>query len=153
MVDRIQPIKVAGWAAITALALLARFATVALSAEAPIGIVKGQTEKGISYMFGGIGSEERELMKKEGKDYNLRLAFAQKTGQYVADVGLVIEDAKRTQILSITVSGPWFFIKLPEGTYNVKATYAGKTREIKNLKLEKDRQVSRTLVWEPEKGG
>lgn len=149
MADRIHPIKTPG-SVVIALTLLAWIGTVTQSAEAP-GVVKGQTEKGIPYMSGGIGSEERELMKKESKDYNLRLSFALKTGQYVADIRLVIEDAKRTQILSTTLSGPWFFIKLPEGTYSIKATYAGKTREIKNLKLEKDRPVSRTLVWEPEK--
>jgi hypothetical protein len=39
-------------------------------------------------------------------------------------------------------------MQLPAGTYTVKATLGGVTREIKNLTVPKDKAVQRTLIWD-----
>lgn len=124
----------------------------ARSAESPLeqspGIVQGETKQGFAYMSGGVGIDERELMGKLGKAYNLKLSFAEISGPYLADVGLIIEDTKGAEIISTTTNGPWFYIQLPSGTYTIKATVGGNTKQIKNLQLSKGERISRTVHWD-----
>ena len=112
------------------------------------GIVKGETKQGFSYISGGIGAEEREQMEKWAKAYNLELSFAVKTGQYLSDVSLTIEDEKGNAIVTTIAQGPWFYIQLPPGRYTVKATFEGQAKEIRDLQLSKDHHVSRVMHWD-----
>ena len=56
--------------------------------ESPPGIAKGATEQGFPYMSGGVGLDEREVMRSWGAAYNLRLSFAETSGMYLSDVKL-----------------------------------------------------------------
>jgi hypothetical protein len=114
------------------------------------GITKGQTEKGIPYMSGGVGSEEREQMTEQAGAYNLGLAFAGKSRQFLSDVNVAILDDKGNEIVRAISYGPWFFVKLPPGNYNVRATYGGKVQEVKNIRLAKAGSARRTLIWDVE---
>jgi hypothetical protein len=87
-------------------------------------------------------------MEAWGKAYNVKLSFAEKKGPYLSDVKLTLEAAKEAEIITITTTGPWFYIQLPAGTYTVKAALGGITREIKNLTVPKDKTVQRTLIWD-----
>ena len=118
------------------------------SREQGQGITKGQTEKGIPYMSGGVGSEEREQIREWAKEYNLGLVFAGKSRQYLSDVNVSILDDKGTEIVSAVSNGPWFYAQLPPGNYNVRAAYRGKVQEAKNIRLAKDGSVRRTLFWD-----
>jgi len=126
----------------------------AVSAEAApqeavgITVIQEKTKQGYPYISGGVGTEERELIEKLAKAYNLKLSFADKTGPYLSDVKLVIEEEKGREIVNTTTNGPWFYIQLPEGTYNVKANFKGKTREMTALRLQKDKPIRRTLLWD-----
>jgi hypothetical protein len=113
-----------------------------------INISEGKTAQGFPYMSGGVGSSERAVMEEKGKAYNLKLAFAERRGSYLADVLLVIENAKGAELLSATAEGPWFFVQLPSGSYTIKAIYKGDTKQIKNLQIAKDKSVKRTLIWD-----
>ncbi len=110
------------------------------------GIVK--SEKGAPYMSGGIGVEERNEMRRAVEEYNLGLWFAGKSRHYVTDVDVVISDDKGKQILSAANTGPWFYVQLPPGMYTVKATYNGKVREVKNLRLKKNGGDRQTVYWD-----
>jgi hypothetical protein len=110
------------------------------------GIVK--SEKGAPYMSGGIGVEERNEMRRAVEEYNLGLSFAGKSRHYVTDVDVVISDDKGQQVLNASNTGPWFYVQLPPGKYIVKATYNGKVREVKNLRLKKDSGVRQTVYWD-----
>lgn len=96
-----------------------------------IGLASAQLEpksdKGITYLSGGIGVDERDALRARAIDYNLRLSFAEKTGHYLSDVEVVIRDATGTTVLEAVSQGPWFFVKLPVGRYTVMATAIGKT--------------------------
>jgi len=121
----------------------------AAAAEFPpsITLSEGKTAQGFPYLVGGISSEEREAMEQRAKGYNLKLVFAEKRGAFLADVGVVVTAANGAEILSITSTGPWFYIQLPPATYGVRATFKGETREIRNLAVPKGRAVQRTFTW------
>lgn len=114
----------------------------------PPGILRGSTEQGYGYMTGGIGLDEREVMESWGAPYNLKLSFAELSGVFLSDVGLSIMDENGREIIRTTTNGPWFYIKLPPGTYNVNATFEDDAKEIKNLHLPKGQRVSRFLHWD-----
>jgi len=123
--------------------------TQAVAAEFPPSIVitEGKTAQGFPYLSGGVGSDERAALEERGKAFNVKLAFAEQRGPYLADVNVMIVDGKGAEILSLASAGPWFYIQLPPGRYNVKATYKGQTQGIRNLQVAKDKALSRTLTW------
>jgi hypothetical protein len=111
-------------------------------------IVEGKTTQGFPYLSGGVGSDEREVMEERGKAYNVKLVFAEKTGAYLSNVKLVIEDAKREEMVSLNANGPWFYIQLPPGSYSVKATFGEKSNELKALRVTKDKKAHHVFVWD-----
>ena len=67
----------------------------------------------------------------------------------LSDVTLAIEGTKGVEIIAIaTNNGPLFYIQLPPGRYTIKATLNGAMKEIKNLKVEKAKQVHRVITWD-----
>lgn len=112
-----------------------------------IAITEGKTSQGYPYLTGGVGSDERTALEEQGKAFNLKLAFAERRGPFLADVNVVITDRKGAEILSLASAGPWFYMQLPPGNYNVKATYRNHTNELRNLQLPKGQAIKRTLVW------
>jgi hypothetical protein len=121
----------------------------AVAAEFPPSIVitEGKTAQGFSYLSGGVGSDERAALEERGKAFAVKLVFAEQRGPFVANVHVAIDDGKGTEIVSLASVGPWFYIHLPPGRYNVKATYMGETKEIRNLQLQKDKAVRHVLTW------
>ncbi len=89
-------------------------------------------------------------MEARAREYNLRLTFGAKAGQYIADVRLLIQDEKGKEIISTDTEGPWFFIDLPPGKYSIKATFKGETKEIRNLSLSKGKRARQYFHWEME---
>lgn len=80
------------------------------------------TQNGISYVSGGIGEAQQQELKAMRKDYNLLLTFAiEKSGEYLADVKVRIQDAKGKKVLETVSPGPLFYAKLPQGKYRITA--------------------------------
>jgi hypothetical protein len=92
---------------------------------AGISIEKG-TLNNVPYETGGVGIDERAAMQKSKKDYNLRLIFATTKGLYLASVPVQIKSRSGEVVLSMDSNGPFFWVKLPAGQYEVMATYNGK---------------------------
>lgn len=86
-----------------------------------------ETYKGIPYVSGGIGVDERATLRARGKEDNLKLTFALEDGHYLGDAAVLITDATGHKVLEALSQGPWFLAKLPAGTYTVRATALGKT--------------------------
>ena len=59
-----------------------------------------------------------------------------------------IATAKGAEIASLATDGPWFYIQLPPGTYSVKATFKGESRQSKELRVAKDKMVQQVFVWD-----
>jgi len=117
-----------------------------------IVITEGKTVQGYPYLTGGVGSDERSALEERGKDYNVKLVFAESDGSFVAAVALQIVGAKNQPIASLTTTGPWFYIQLPPGIYHVKASFAGQVKEARGLRVSQDKRVQRAFVWALSKG-
>lgn len=83
------------------------------------------TPAGVRYLSGGVGAGQQQAMKDVMKDYNLRLTFAQQSGDYLASVKVTIDQAAGktagAPVLDVTSNGPMLFAKLPAGKYRVRA--------------------------------
>lgn len=122
--------------------------TAVLAAQFPPAIVitRGKSAQGFVYLSGGVGADERLALEERAKGFNVKLVFADADGSYLANVKLEIADAKGEAIVSTTTTGPWFYIQLPPGIYNVKATFDGQSKEIKKLLVSKDRITQQVIV-------
>ena len=91
-------------------------------------------EQGIPVVSGGVGLDERAAMTEIQRDYDLKLEFAMKNGEYVSDVKVDIQDGKGMPVLEEVTHGPWFFAKLPAGEYKVMVSFEGRT-EMRDFKV------------------
>ncbi len=88
-----------------------------------------QTAGRVAYVSGGVGTTSLDRLRSLAGDFNLKLVFALKSGDYVSSVNVTIADAAGKQLLDTTSEGPWFLAKLPAGNYQVAATFAGKAEK------------------------
>lgn len=91
--------------------------------EEPTPFIKVGQIGPVQYVSGGVGIEEREAMKAFQKDYNLKLVFALRTGEYLSNVKVVIKDEEGRALLSADSNGPWFMARLPEGLYTLEVSF------------------------------
>ncbi len=64
----------------------------------------------------GIGIDQRQ---DNHEDYSTKILFFVTGGAYLADMEVTIKDKQGNLIYQGTSSGPWFFIDLPPGDYQV----------------------------------
>jgi hypothetical protein len=76
----------------------------------------------VPYISGGTGADAREALLAREKEFNLKIIVADKSGDYLAGVKVVIESAQKAQVLDTTMEGPILLAKLPPGTYTIRAT-------------------------------
>lgn len=81
----------------------------------------------VKFVSGGVGEDSNARMQALSKDFNLRLLFAAKDGHYLADVALMIKDARGGKVLDTVAEGPWLLATLAPGKYQITATYAKKS--------------------------
>jgi hypothetical protein len=81
----------------------------------------------VPYISGGTGADARQELLAKERDYNLKIIAADKSGDYLADVQVVIESARKERVLDTTMEGPILLVKLAPGTYTIKATSDDKT--------------------------
>lgn len=82
----------------------------------------------ITYISGGIGESEAEMMRDLAKDYPLEMVFVQKLKQheeFLANVIVKIQDTRKSVLLDVVTEGPYLFAKLPSGKYLVTAELNG----------------------------
>ena len=96
----------------------------ALSSVAQESIVE---HGAVAYVSGGIGGESIERMAALAHRFNLKLVFATKTGNYLADVAVRVDDALGNKVLDTVSEGPWLLVKTAPGRYHMRATFDGTT--------------------------
>jgi hypothetical protein len=75
----------------------------------------------IRYFSAGMGLEEREA---KYPPFPLKLIFVAGPRAYTSQVAVTIADAKGSVVLQVPreqVTGPWLFMDLPAGTYDITA--------------------------------
>ncbi|HJV75517.1 MAG TPA: hypothetical protein VJ654_14930 [Noviherbaspirillum sp.] len=124
-----------------------------LRAAAPaVDELKPMVQGDVTYLCGGVGSDEAAYMKSEAKNYDLMLTFAARNGAYLANVDVDIADAKGNSVLQANCDAPIMLVDLPKsGNYRVRADAAGYTqnRTIKVATGKKKRQhvAAASMVW------
>jgi hypothetical protein len=136
-------------AALAALALIAAGQATAQGTLMPQEHAQGN----ISYLSGGIGVDEADLMRQQGSKYPLMLELATAAGgprdAYISDARVDIRDASGNSVLSTTTEGPIMLVRLPSGTYTVDVDWHG-TQKRKTVAVSSDRR-ERVLLEFPDK--
>lgn len=92
------------------------------------GVIPKARAADVPYISGGVGADSREELLAKEKDYNLKIIVAATSGDYLADVKIVIESARNEPVLAATMEGPILLAMMPPGTYTVRATSDAKTQ-------------------------
>lgn len=98
-----------------------------LGASAQDSIVV-ETITATTYVNGGIGKDEEAAMRRVAKEFPLRMTFSErKDGEFLADVPVVIADARGNPVFELSKAGPMVYVMLPNGKYKVSARFKGLT--------------------------
>jgi hypothetical protein len=106
-------------------------AAIMLGAAALVSVANANSDEivqiagSVSYVSGGVGTDSIDRLSSLAGNFNLKLVFALKSGDYVSDVKVTIADAAGKTLVDTTSEGPWFLTKLPMGKYQIVATFAG----------------------------
>ena len=107
---------------------------------------------GVRYFSAGVGVEERNA---EYPPFPLKLVFTAGGKPYLSGVEVTITPAKGGAVIAIPreqVEGPWLFVDLPAGIYDVSAMQGDRMQGLKGIKIEPGRQKSVLLRWPEERG-
>ena len=117
----------------TVAALIALGAGTASAYGVDIGSLPPENiQGGITYITGGVGSDEAEAMRRAAYRYPLAIELAARAtprSAYVANVTIDIRDAQGRTVLSITTDGPFLLASLPPGRYTINAQLEGKSQQ------------------------
>ena len=116
-----------------------------LTADMPASI-QVKTYHNVPYFSGGVGEEEIDLLRQVDGAYNVKLIFAATEGNYLSDVRVLIEDSQGTKVLEAVSEGPWFYTKLPPGTYKVLAQAEGRTRQ-QRAQVTEQKRTQLQFYW------
>lgn len=81
----------------------------------------------VPHVSGGVGKDSIDRLNALARDFNLKLVFALKSGNYVSDVKVTITDTAGKTLVDTISAGPWLMTKLPMGNHQIAATFAGQT--------------------------
>ena len=116
-----------------------------LLAPAASGLAQTDIPRSPPYTAGGIGADEMERLNARAGEFNLKLVFTLKEGNYLSDVAVVVKDRGGHTVLAFTSPGPLALAKLPRGPYVVEATYEGNT-QVRKVEL-RERLRTEYLRW------
>jgi hypothetical protein len=125
MEGSIMQVQKTGKPAALALALLSLAAPLVHAQEA---MAEADAGIAVPYMVGGIGKSEAAIMRREGRNFDLRVEFsARKDNGFVADADLLVTDMSGAPVIALADAGPIVNVDLPRGRYIVSATWHGRT--------------------------
>lgn len=127
---RMNPARTFSYLALCALCTSA--ATVVAATPLP-GMPREQHQNGIAFVTGGQMETDVPTFERLALDYPLALEFVRHGAhrdEFLAGARVLIRAAGGKQLLSTISDGPFLFLRIPPGGYDVVATYNGKT--IKN---------------------
>ncbi|MCA8024824.1 carboxypeptidase regulatory-like domain-containing protein [Burkholderia cepacia] len=127
---------------------IAVFAHDAFSAE-QASLPQPERAGNVTYLSGGIGSDQSAAIKQQMGKYPLVLEFAGHTSSgndYLADVPVKIVDARGKTVLSTRTTGPFLLVSMPDGRYTVSATYNGQTMR-RSVDVRESSHAHSVFVW------
>lgn len=129
-----------------------------LVAGAPAGVCAGEADlpvpvqqyESIRYYSGGVGIEERTQLPQL---FALRVILATDSGKLLCNAEVTILTKEKTVFRGRAEHGPWLFVDLPPGVYDIKALQGGHTREAKGVRLVKGGHQTVVLRWKASEVG
>lgn len=104
-------------------------------------------DRGVAFISGGVGLEEREEMARWETSFNVKIVTAtQGAGAFIASVHIDVHRGQEL-VFDRTMDGPWMLLRLPPGQYAVTANADGRLRRA-NLAVPGTGRVSLVLRWE-----
>ncbi len=104
----------------------------------------------IRYFSAGVGLEERSA---KYPPFALKLVFVAGPKAYLSQVSVMIMDREgkvHLQIPPTQVTGPWLFVDLPPGTYDISAEGPGKASIKEHVTLSAKETKTIYLRWKEE---
>ncbi len=104
----------------------------------------------VRYFSAGIGLEERSA---QYPSFPLKLVFVAGPKAYLSQVSVTIMDQERKVHLQIPpkqVTGPWLFVDLPPGNYDISAQGPGKASIKEHVTLSAKETKTIYLRWKEE---
>lgn len=109
--------------------------------------VQPQTyNQSVQYITGGFGNSEQNEIKAHSNLYNVHLTFADQQGAYLSAVQVVITNQHNQTVFEASNTGPLLYVKLPDGTYNLKATYNNQIQS-STFRLQGNAQMNNVMRW------
>jgi hypothetical protein len=81
---------------------------------------------GVPFVSGGVGEDARDELLRVAGAYDVHVLFASPAGAYIAGVHVVLRDRAGSTYLATVADGPWLFVNLPAGTYEMTASFDGR---------------------------
>ena len=90
--------------------------------------LQAQQQGNITFVSGGAGEEDRAALQQVESQYNLRLMFAARSGDFLANVAVTLADARGGTVLDTIANGPIFYARVPPGRYRLTVTNQGQSQ-------------------------
>jgi hypothetical protein len=101
----------------------------------------------VKYYAGGVGSSTQREAAEQSPDYSVRVLFAAPDRSLLADVGLVVTDAKGRVVFQIERADPVIYLGLPEGLYVFEGSYHGSVRRHARMAVDPARRRDIVFVF------
>ncbi len=107
---------------------------------------------GSRYFSAGVGLEERAASYPP---FSLKIVFTAGGKPYLSGVSVTVQPATGGAALVIpreNVQGPWLFLDLSPGLYDISAADGGHSQQLKRIKVEAGKQQVLYLRWTEDYG-
>jgi hypothetical protein len=108
--------------------------------------LQAQQQGNISFVSGGAGDEDRAALKAVESQYNLRLLFAARGGDYLAGIGVTLADGGGNSVLDTVADGPIFYAHVPPGRYKLTVSNQGQSQS-HDITIGASGVVSQDFYW------
>jgi hypothetical protein len=123
---------------------------IAAALPAPAAAVEGEAKialqnyEGIGYYSGGVGIEERATLPQR---FPLKIVLATDKGNLLCYTDVTVSRKGKPVFRGRADNGPWLFVDLPPGTYEIQAVQDGTSRAKKGVKLLAGKPRTVRLRW------
>lgn len=105
-----------------------------------------QHQGNVTFVSGGAGDDDRAALKQVESQYNVRLLFAARDGDYLADVDVTLADAQGNAVLDTIADGPIFYAHVPPGRYKLTVSNEGQSQS-RDIAVGTGGAVSQDFYW------